>query len=113
MEVRMFPQLAPAPSIMITYHKHIAVGTSTAFSAPSAIGTAGMGIGAQWGAELTKFLVVLNSTLALESFMRGGKLTIGGNLSIAVGPLGRNGEAWKSLNKGRIVSMYSYSRTKG
>lgn len=72
-----------------------------------------MGIGAQWGAELTEFLVVLNSTLALESFIRGGKLTIGGNLSIAVGPLGRNGEAWKSVNKGHIVSMYSYSRTKG
>ncbi|KIO31163.1 hypothetical protein M407DRAFT_5183 [Tulasnella calospora MUT 4182] len=57
------------------------------FSAPSAIGTAGMGIGAQWGAELTEFLIVLNSTSAAESFMRGGKLTIGGNLSIAVGPL--------------------------
>lgn len=83
------------------------------FSAPSAIGTAGMGIGAQWGAELTEFLIVLNSTSAAESFMRGGKLTIGGNLSIAVGPLGRNGEAWKSLHEGHIVSMYSYSRTKG
>lgn len=83
------------------------------FSAPSAIGTAGLGIGAQWGAELTEFLIVLNSTIAVRSLMSAGKLTIGGNLSIAVGPLGRNGEAWKSLKKGHIVSMYSYSRTKG
>ncbi|KAG8945053.1 hypothetical protein FRC04_001214 [Tulasnella sp. 424] len=84
------------------------------FSAPSAIGTAGMGFGAQWGAELTEFLVVLNTTSAIESFMSSGSLTVGGNLSIAVGPLGRNGEAMGSLNtKGRMVTMYSYSKTKG
>jgi len=32
-----------------------------AWSAPSAIGTAGVGLGGQAGAEMTDFLVVLNS----------------------------------------------------
>ena len=32
-----------------------------AWSAPSAIGTAGLGVGGQAGAEMTDFLVVLNS----------------------------------------------------
>ena len=32
-----------------------------AWSAPSAIGTAGVGVGSQAGAEMTDFLVVLNS----------------------------------------------------
>ena len=32
-----------------------------AWSAPSAIGTAGLGLGGQAGAEMTDFLVVLNS----------------------------------------------------
>jgi len=32
-----------------------------AWSAPSAIGTAGLGVGGQAGAEVTDFLIVLNS----------------------------------------------------
>lgn len=35
--------------------------THTAWSAPSAIGTAGVGLGGQAGAEMTDFLIVLNS----------------------------------------------------
>lgn len=84
------------------------------WSAPSAIGTAGMGFGGQAGAEMTEFLIVLNSQSALKSFMSAGSLTIGGNLSVAVGPLGRNGEVTGSLNtKGKLAAMYSYSKTKG
>ncbi|KZP00773.1 DUF500-domain-containing protein [Calocera viscosa TUFC12733] len=84
------------------------------WSAPSAIGTAGMGFGGQAGAEMTDFLIVLNSRSAVRSFMSAGSLTLGGNMSIAVGPLGRNGEASGSLNtKGKLATMYSYSKTKG
>ncbi|CCM01226.1 uncharacterized protein FIBRA_03274 [Fibroporia radiculosa] len=84
------------------------------WSAPSAIGTAGVGVGGQAGAEMTDFLVVLNSRSAVRSFMSAGSLTLGGNLSIAVGPLGRNGEASGSLNtKGKMAAMYSYSKTRG
>jgi len=35
--------------------------TAPAWSAPSAIGTAGLGLGGQAGAEMTDFLIVLNS----------------------------------------------------
>lgn len=46
--------------------------------------------------------------------MSAGSLTLGGNLSIAVGPLGRNAEGSGSVNtKGRLAAMYSYSKTKG
>lgn len=46
--------------------------------------------------------------------MSAGSLTLGGNLSIAVGPLGRNGEAIGSLNtSGKVAAMYSYSKTRG
>lgn len=36
------------------------------WSAPSAIGTAGLGVGGQAGAEMTDFLVVLNSRSAVR-----------------------------------------------
>ena len=38
--------------------------------------------------------------------MTAGSLTLGGNLSIALGPLGRNGEALGSLSAGgRLAAM--------
>ncbi|KAK0245899.1 hypothetical protein EDD85DRAFT_802512 [Armillaria nabsnona] len=84
------------------------------WSCPSAIGTAGVGFGGQAGAEMTDFLIVLNSRSALKTFMAAGSLTLGGNMSLAVGPLGRNGEAVGSLNtSGRVAAMYSYSKTRG
>lgn len=84
------------------------------WSAPSAIGSAGMGVGGQAGAEMTDFLIVLNTRAAVKSFMSAGSLTLGGNMSLAVGPIGRNGAAEVALNsKGKVAAMYSYSRTKG
>ena len=39
--------------------------------------------------------------------MSAGSVTLGGNLSVAVGPLGRNGEALGSLNtSGKVAAMY-------
>lgn len=46
--------------------------------------------------------------------MAAGSLTLGGNLSVAVGPLGRNAEGSGALStKGKVAAMYSYSKTKG
>lgn len=51
------------------------------WSAPSAIGTGGMGFGGQIGAEITDFVVVLNTKAAVRSFATGGNVTLGGALS--------------------------------
>lgn len=63
------------------------------WSAPSAIGTAGVGVGGQIGAELVEFVMVLNTAEAVRSFSSGGNVTLGGNLSVAAGPVGRSAEA--------------------
>ena len=39
------------------------------------------GFGGQIGAEVTDFVIVLNSRDSVKSFMHGGNLTLGGNLS--------------------------------
>ncbi|GAA5828129.1 hypothetical protein JCM3770_001800, partial [Rhodotorula araucariae] len=84
------------------------------WSAPSAVGTAGAGFGFQVGVELAEFLIILNSRAAVKSFMSAGSLTLGGNMSVAAGPLGRNVEGTGALSaKGKVAAMYSYSRTKG
>lgn len=84
------------------------------WSAPSAIGTGGVGFGGQAGAEVTDFLIVLNTRQAVKTFMAAGSLTLGGNLSVAVGPLGRNAEGSGTVSsKGKAAALYSYSKTKG
>jgi hypothetical protein len=98
---RMDVSSTPSARYYLTSSVHL-----VAWSAPSAIGSAGLGVGGQLGAEMTDFLVVLNSAAAVKSFMSAGSLTLGGNMSIAVGPLGRNGEAIGSLNsKGKVAAM--------
>ncbi|KAG0367643.1 hypothetical protein BGZ54_003521 [Gamsiella multidivaricata] len=83
------------------------------WSAPSAIGTGGMGFGGQIGAEITDFVVVLNNKTAVKSFATGGNVTLGGNLSVAAGPIGRTAEAGASASVNSVAAIYSYSKSKG
>ncbi|KAI8378493.1 hypothetical protein BD560DRAFT_389523 [Blakeslea trispora] len=83
------------------------------WSAPSAIMTGGMGFGGQVGAELTDFIMVLNTTAALKTFMHHGSITLGGNISVAAGPIGRNAEASGTASIKSVAAVYSYSKTRG
>ncbi|KAM5316985.1 SH3 domain-containing YSC84-like protein 1 isoform 3-T3 [Glossophaga mutica] len=59
------------------------------WSAPSAIGIAGLGGGFEVGIEVSDLVIILNYSRAVEAFAKGGNLTLGGNFTVAVGPLGR------------------------
>jgi len=84
------------------------------WSAPAALGIGGLGGGFNVGAEVTDFLIVLNTDAAVRSFMASGSLQLGGNLSVSAGPVGRSAEASGSINSsGKMAAMYSYSRSKG
>ncbi|MCO5588163.1 hypothetical protein L7F22_042118 [Adiantum nelumboides] len=84
------------------------------WSAPSAIGLGGVGAGFNAGLDVTDFVIVLNSKQAVRSFMATGSLQLGGNLSVAVGPLGRAAEATGAVNSsGNLAAMFSYSKSKG
>lgn len=83
------------------------------WSAPSAIATGGMGFGGQIGAELTDFVFVLNNAAAVKTFSQAGSLTLGGNVSIAAGPIGRNAEAAGAASLKNVSAVFSYSMTKG
>lgn len=84
------------------------------WSAPSAIGVGGFGGGFNAGAEMVDFLIVLNTTSAVRTFMASGSLQLGGNLSIAVGPVGRTGEAGASVNGDmQLAAMFTYCVSRG
>lgn len=79
------------------------------WSGPSFIGTAGAGWGAQIGAQVTDFVFVLNNDAAVRAFSRGTNVTLGGDVSVAAGPLGRTAEAGVAPK----AAIYTYSRSKG
>ncbi|ORY61254.1 uncharacterized protein BCR38DRAFT_348172 [Pseudomassariella vexata] len=83
------------------------------WSAPSAIMTAGGGFGGQIGFELTDFVFILNDAGAVKTFAQAGSLTLGGNVSIAAGPVGRNAEAAGAASLKSVAGIFSYSKTKG
>jgi lipid-binding SYLF domain-containing protein len=83
------------------------------WSAPSAIATAGAGFGGQIGFELTDFVFILNDAAAVRTFSQAGSLTLGGNVSIAAGPVGRNAEAAGAASLKGVAGIFAYSKTKG
>ncbi|XP_058474979.1 SH3 domain-containing YSC84-like protein 1 [Solea solea] len=80
------------------------------WSAPSAIGLAGLGGGFEIGVEVSDLVFILNQRRAIEAFTKGGNLTLGGNCTIAVGPVGRNVEADVALRSTAAVFVYCRSR---
>ncbi|KAK3620830.1 hypothetical protein LTR56_023162 [Elasticomyces elasticus] len=83
------------------------------WSAPSAIGTVGGGFGGQIGFEITDFVFILNDASAVKTFAQVGSLTLGGNVSIAAGPVGRNAEAAGAASLRSVAGIFAYSKTKG
>lgn len=61
--------------------------TRNGWSGPSAIGTGGVGFGLQIGAEVTEFVFILNTDAAVQAFSRDVNVTLGGDISVAAGPL--------------------------
>ncbi|BDD63755.1 hypothetical protein MAP00_008618 [Monascus purpureus] len=83
------------------------------WSAPSAIGTFGGGIGGQGGLELTDFVFVLNTDAAVRAITQSGSITLGGNVSLALGPVGRSVEAMGAMGNNGTAGMFAYSKTRG
>jgi len=83
--------------------------TEKGWSGPSGIGTGGIGFGFQAGVQISELVIVLNTPAAVDAFSKGGNVTLGGALSVAAGPVGRDAEG--SLTLG--AAMYTYSRSQG
>jgi lipid-binding SYLF domain-containing protein len=83
--------------------------TGRGWSGPAFISLAGAGVGPQIGAQSTDFVLVLNTQGAVDAFARGVNVTLGGDLSVAVGPVGRTAE----LGVTPIAAVYTYSQSRG
>jgi SH3 domain-containing YSC84-like protein 1 len=83
--------------------------TRNSWSGPSALGTGGAGFGLQIGAEVTEFVMILNTDEAVKAFSRDVNITLGGDISVAAGPVGRHA----AVAITPVAAIYTYSRTQG
>jgi SH3 domain-containing YSC84-like protein 1 len=83
--------------------------TEKGWSGPSAIGTGGIGVGFQAGLQVSEYVIILNTQEAVNAFAKGSNITLGGNLSAAIGPVGRSAEAAIAPQ----AAIYTYSRSQG
>uniref|UniRef100_A0A8C6KYK4 SH3 and SYLF domain containing 1 n=1 Tax=Nothobranchius furzeri TaxID=105023 RepID=A0A8C6KYK4_NOTFU len=60
---------------------------------------------------VSDLVIILNQRRAIEAFTKGGNLTLGGNCTVAVGPLGRNLEADVALRS--TAAVFTYCRSRG
>src|SRR5438045_5108341 len=83
--------------------------TGSGWSGPSFLGTGGAGWGPQIGAQITEYVLILNTNRAVHAFSRDGNLTLGAYASAAAGPVGREPAAAVTPT----AAIYTYSRSKG
>jgi len=83
--------------------------TTNEWSGPSAIATGGAGFGFQIGAQASEFVLVLNTAEAVKAFSKGGNVSLGTDLSVAAGPVGRN----LAVDVAPTAAIYTYSKSQG
>ncbi len=80
------------------------------WSLPSFISLTGGSFGPQIGVESTDLILIFNTAGSLD-MSKNGKITLGGSMSVAAGPLGRTAEA--STDIPLSAEIYSYSTSSG
>ncbi|KAL7472820.1 hypothetical protein ACHAXS_013193 [Conticribra weissflogii] len=89
------------------------------WSAPSAIGTVGVGWGALVGGDIATYLIVLTTRKAVAAFSSPtGTVNLGAELGIAVGPVGRGASGHvntggEDINPASFAPAYAYVHSKG
>jgi len=83
------------------------------WSAPCAIGTVGLGWGASVGGGVTHSLVVLTTPEAVRDVVASQSVQLGAELGVAVGPIGRGGQANVQTGDWTLHPAYTYSHSQG
>jgi len=80
------------------------------WNGPSFVDITGASFGLQVGIQSTALVLVITNERGMEGFV-GDKITLGGDISVAAGPVGRDAQA---ATDGKLkASIYSYSMSKG
>ena len=83
------------------------------WSAPSAVQMTGLGWGLQIGAELTDVMLILSTDSAVNAFKSRAQVSVGAELGVSVGPVGRSIESDVTAGNKGAAHAFSYAQSKG
>ncbi len=83
------------------------------WSAPSAVVLSGLGWGLQIGAELTDVMLILSTDSAVNTFKSRAQISVGAELGVSVGPIGRSIESDVTAGNKGAAHAFSYAQSKG
>jgi len=83
------------------------------WSAPSAVQLSGLGWGLQVGAELTDVMLILTTDAAVNTFKSRAQVSVGAELGVSVGPIGRSIESDVTAGNKGAAHAFSYAQSKG
>ena len=87
---------------------------SAEWSAPTAIGTMGIGWGLLAGADVTHYMVIFTSDSAVRDLVQQSTtLQVGAELSAAMGPLGRSANSHLQPGDWTLHTAYAYAHSQG
>ena len=84
-------------------------GADGRWGPPSSLGVVGGGLGLQIGASASESVLVLNTESAVRGFSGTSQVRLGGDVTVAAGPLGRTAEGAVGVQR-RTVSEASLGR---
>lgn len=87
--------------------------TEDGWTGPSCFTFGGGSLGFQAGATKTSIVLILNTLEAVKAFATRAQLTIGVDLQVAAGPVGRELSGQVVGSSTSIAPVYSYSHSKG
>ena len=83
------------------------------WSAPSAVMITGLGWGLQVGAEVTDVMLILSTDHAVNTFKSKAQVTVGAELGVSVGPIGRGIASDVAASNKGAAHAFSYAQSKG
>jgi SH3 domain-containing YSC84-like protein 1 len=83
------------------------------WSAPSALMLTGLGWGLQIGAEVTDVMLILTTEKAVTTFQSKAQISVGAELGVSVGPIGRSIESDVTAGSKGAAHAFSYAQSKG
>lgn len=83
------------------------------WSAPSAVIVSGVGWGIQVGAEITDVMLILSTDSAVDTFKSRAQISVGAELGVSVGPIGRSIESDVTAGNKGAAHAFSYAQSKG
>ena len=84
------------------------------WSAPTAVGTFGMGWGLLAGADVTHYMVIFTTDAAVRDLVQQSTtVQVGAELSAAMGPLGRSANSHLQTGDWTLHTAYAYAHSQG